>query len=112
MFESARSALELDEEQLGAMDEILKRVLSDETDGGLARHLPRPRIRSDAAAQPTPRAAAGRRGRGAAMKWWTSNEKRTVLAVRFHRDRSVLWPQLANASFKRLQGRIADMMTP
>ena len=46
------------------------------------------------------------------MKWWTSNEKRTVLAVRFHRDRSVLWPQLANASFKRLQGQDRNMMTP
>ena len=31
MFESARSVLELDEEQLGAMDEILSRVLGDET---------------------------------------------------------------------------------
>ena len=31
MFESARSVLELDEEQLGAMDEILGRVLGDET---------------------------------------------------------------------------------
>ena len=41
------------------------------------------------------------------MKWWTSNEKRTVLAVRFHRVRSVLWPQLDNASFKRLQARTA-----
>ena len=31
MFESARSVLELDEEQLGAMDGILSRVLGDET---------------------------------------------------------------------------------
>ena len=31
MFESARSVLEFDEEQLGAMDEILNRVLGDET---------------------------------------------------------------------------------
>ena len=31
MFESARSVLELDEEQLGAMRGILNRVLGDET---------------------------------------------------------------------------------
>ena len=31
MFESARSVLELDEEQLGAMHGILSRVLGDET---------------------------------------------------------------------------------
>ena len=31
MFESARSVLELDEEQLGAMRGILSRVLGDET---------------------------------------------------------------------------------
>ena len=107
MFESTRSVLELDGKQLGAMDGILNRVLGDETVTiwldtyrglGFEELLRR---------EATPRATADQRGRGAAMKWWTSNEKRTVLAVRFHRDRSVLWPQLANASFKRLQGRTA-----
>ena len=44
MFESARSVLELDEEQLGAIDGILKRVLSDETMAVWLDTYPRPRI--------------------------------------------------------------------
>ena len=46
------------------------------------------------------------------MKWWTSNEKRTVLAVRFHRDRSVLWPPARQRFLQAPTGQDRNMMTP